>query len=257
MTVTKPLQVICSSAACRRRQTVAADRAWYVDVKSGPGSHREAGWRCRFCGMENTTPPSHLPRDTVPMLSSRQDVLERVAASDRKRTGLDRQRTAPIVESEALIVPEKAEKGPSPNVTLAATPTAVTTPTKQETSVVYPNLPVRAEHRYAEGIVEPDRPLPTWVVGSSAKMVLIDALARISRHGGDAVAIADRRSGFEKVSVDLPHDDMDRRQIARFADEMLKVLDGMRADFVVLGGNVAGRRWQAVLHITAGAASFV
>lgn len=257
MTVTKPLQLICSSAACRRRQTVAADRAWYVDVKSGPGSHREAGWRCRFCGMENTTPSSHLPRNTIPMLSSRQDVLDRDAASDRKRNEPDGERRVLIVESEVLIVPERAEKGSSRNVTIAAKPTAVTTPTAQETSVADPNVRATAEHRDAEGIVELDRQIPTWVVGSSAKTVLIDALVRISRHGGDAVAIADRRSGFEKIAVDLPDDDIDPSQIARFANEMLKVLDDMRADFVVLGGNVGGRRWQAVMHITAGAASFV
>lgn len=207
--------------------------------------------------MENTTPSSHLPRNTIPMLSSRQDVLERVAASDRKRKEPDRERRASTVESEVLIVPEKADKRSSRNVALTAKPTAVTTPTSQETSVADPIVPAKAEQRVAEGTVEPDRPIPTWVVGSSAKTVLIDALARISRHGGDAVAIVDRRSGFEKIAVDLPDDDMDPGQIARFANEMLKVLDDMRADFVVLGGNVGGRRWQAVMHITAGAASFV
>jgi len=99
--------------------------------------------------------------------------------------------------------------------------------------------------------------MPAWIVGSGARKVLIEALARIARHSGAAVAIANRRSGFESVDVDLPDGEIDAAGIESFAVDMLEALDEMRADLVVLGGEVGGRRWQAVLHMTAGAASFV
>jgi len=257
MTVMKPLQVICSSGACRRRQTVAADRVWFVDVKTGPGSHREAGWQCRFCGLENTTPPSHLPRNTISTLASRQQVLERASAADRERTESDRRRQASNVEPEAPTTPERARRSASRSAALATEVAAEAAPMTQQDSAADPHSPGKTDRRGADRIVGTDRPIPTWVVGAGARTVLTAALARISRHGGDVFAIASRRSGFEKIAVDLPDGDMDPHRIAKFADGMLKGLDEKGADLVVLGGNVGDRPWQVVLHMTAGAASFV
>lgn len=77
MTAIKPLQSQCSS--CRRRQTVPADRIWYVTVKQGAGSHRAAGWTCRECGEDNVTPPNFLPKGMLGQLPSKEKVQERLA----------------------------------------------------------------------------------------------------------------------------------------------------------------------------------
>jgi hypothetical protein len=112
--------------------------------------------------------------------------------------------------------------------------------------------------RGIDGIGQTDRPLPAWVVGTPAKIVLIEALARIARHGGDAMAISCGRHAFEALEVRLPgQGDTNDTELAAFADAVLEELGEKRADVLVLGGHVRGRSWQTILHISAGAASFV
>ncbi|WP_307088397.1 hypothetical protein [Sphingomonas faeni] len=64
--------------------------------------------------------------------------------------------------------------------------------------------------------------------------------------------------GFTAADVNLPdHANLNDSDMEVFADVLLGRLDEMRAEVLVLGGNVAGRPWQAILHLRAGAASFV
>lgn len=256
MTITRPLQVICSSVACRRRQTVALDRVWYVDVRKGPGSHREAGWTCRFCGTENTTPPSHLPRDTILTLSSRQQVLDRISASVSRRGSAAPPAQVPIAPSGGVATPLSKQASPSGAERLGDA-IAVSGPVTKPIRASAPSAsPSETEVRARTG--GPRRAVPLWSVGARAKAILIDALVRIVRHGGDAVAITNGRGGFEVVGVDLPDgDDVSHVRMAAFADALLEELDGIHADVVVLGGGSGDGRWQAVLHVEAGAASFV
>ena len=257
MTMIKPLQVVCSSASCRRRQTVKVDRVWFVDVRSGPGSHREAGWTCRFCGTENTTPPSHLPRGTISTLASRQQVQARLSGSGLDRSQTDPRRDGAIVGPDARAADAPPPSGSSRSATRAAKAAVVVIPVLEDALADDRASFDETDHAGAVGFLETGRPMPAWIVGPGARTVLTDALVRIARHGGAAVAIANRRSGFESVDVDLPDEDMDAARIERFAVDMLEALDEIRADLVVLGGDVGERPWQVVLHVTAGAASFV
>lgn len=256
MTAIKPLQMICSSVACRRRQTVALDRVWYVDVRKGPGSHCEAGWTCRFCGTENTTPPSHLPRDTIRMLSSHQEVLDRISSSVSRRSATDSRAAIAVSPSASVGTPARSKKASS-SAGAGRTAEAMPVTGPRTISTAAPSAsPSEAGIGVRSG--ETRRAVPLWTVGARAKAILIDALVRIASHGGDAVAITNGRSGFEVVAVDLPDGkDVSDARMAAFADVLLEELDGMRADVVVLGGGSGDGRWQAVLHVEAGAASFV
>lgn len=240
MSAIKPLQAVCSSQKCRRRQVVPADRIWYVDVRQGPGTHRQAGWRCRVCGQENTTPPSHLPRGMVLALPSKAQVEEAIQAERAARASAEAERTQRM---SAPIAPDARPKAATAVVTPPTrAPDAADAPTDSSPSDRSRNVPE-------------DRS-PVWVTGTPAKAVLIEALRRISHHGGDAMAVANGRRGFEAEDVSLPDDDADDAHIEHIADMVLDELDRMRADVLVLGGDVDGRAWQAVLHYRAGAASF-
>lgn len=253
----KPLQVICSSVACRRRQTVAVDRVWYVDVRRGPGSHREAGWACRFCGMENITPPSHLPRNTIPMLASREQVLDRTPAfAGRRRPegGSD----APIVSARRPGPPLPPSSASSPIAVRDVDATSVSKPPADGTAMACGSASrPDAELGDDDGTVRAGREAPTWTIGAPAKAILVEALFQIMRHGGSAVAIAAGPNGYEAVDVALPGgSDLDDARMARFADSLLDEVDEAHANVVVLGGTVDGRRWEVILHVEAGAASF-
>jgi len=243
MSAIKPLQAVCSAPKCRRRQTVPANRIWYVDVRKGPGSHREAGWACRVCGAENTTPPAHLPKGTIALLPSRATVMENMRAETEARTRGATQRArdavaAPTRSPDRTVAPEAPAATPAPTPSRQPEPTGATGPGHAETH----------EPVHADG--------PVWRTGGPAKEVLVEALRRISHHGGDAMAVANGRRGFEGEDVSLPDDDADEATIVHMADVVLRELDEMRADVLVLGGSVEGRPWQAVLHYSAGAASF-
>lgn len=185
MTAIKPLQTVCSNASCRLRQTVPADRIWFVDVRKGPGSHRAAGWICRKCKHENVTPPAFLPKGMLGQLPSRARVEERHAAP-------------------------------------------------------------------------PPPPLPVWAMGAHGRAELIDALRRLSEHGGDALAMGVVDGRFEPIEVEsLPANMPKGQDLSSMADLLLAELDRLRAEFLVLGGAVGGAEWRMVLNPRAGAASFV
>ncbi len=268
MNVIKPLQAVCSNAPCRRRQVVPGDRVWYVDVRNGPGSHREAGWACRICGTENTTPPSHLPRGTIALLPSRQEVVDRIAAKpvrDRRDAASDRTETISAVERKPMAArtPPRSHAGVLPPSSLEGTSAA------DAVVIAAPAAAKRARGRDAmmgpdterRGVseVDPDdRPAPTWLIGRPAKAALIEAFTRMAGHGGDAVAVSTGRKGFDVVEVRTPSgDDMNESELAAFADAVLVDLEARRADVLILGGSVDGRAWQAIMHVSAGATSFV
>jgi hypothetical protein len=274
MTIIKPLQTVCSDPKCRRRQNVPIDRVWYVDVRKGPGSHREAGWTCRWCGKDNTTPPTHLPKGLIQSLPSRQVVEDRVEAAARERAEASRAtsvpKSAPVVVAEAprtvgplpveIATHEETEEHEAPRATSRAVEIAreieMRSVIRIET-VKDDGVEAASGGRIVEEPAILGRPAPTWVVGPAAKTALIEALTRIARHGGDAVAISNGDDGFEAVDVTMPDDeDMNESELSSLADIVLDELGEMRADVLVLGGNVRGRPWQAILHFTAGAVTF-
>ena len=274
MTTDKPLQTICSNPKCRRRQNVPIDRVWYVDVRKGPGSHREAGWSCRWCGEDNTTPPAHLPKGLIQSLPSRQVVEQRIEAAARVREeasgATSVPKSAPVMAVEAAMT---AKPVPAPIAAREATVEPEAPRTTSRAVEIAREIEMRsvirietvkddaAEAPSGGRIVEEPailgRPAPTWVVGPAAKTALIEALTRIARHGGDAVAISNGEDGFEAVDVTMPDDeDMNESELSSLADIVLDELGEIRADVLILGGNVRGRPWQAILHFTAGAVTF-
>lgn len=246
MSAIKPLQAVCSEPKCRRRQVVPADRIWYVDVRQGPGTHRQAGWSCRACGRENTTPPSHLPKGTVLLLPSKAKVVEAIQAEMTARAVAEAERLRRTAINAGASTRPKAQA-------VATIPT--TAPAPKSITAEAPAV-ANDDPEVDQQPTIPARAAPQWVTGTPAKAVLIEALRRISHHGGDAMAVANGRRGFEADDVSLPDDDADDAHIQRMADIVLEELDRMRADVLVLGGEMDGREWQAVLHYRAGAASF-
>jgi hypothetical protein len=266
MTVIKPLQAICSHGACRRRQIVPADRIWYIDVRKGPGTHREAGWACRFCGTENATLPSHLPRGTIAMLPSRQQVLDlRKPATRPERRKVSPDPSVPVASKpRTLPVPAMERPGEMPVPTCPDTGigTGAITPSARSVGEgAIATGPIDRIDAEGKDKLEFDRvggSDPTWVVGRPAKAALTEALARIACHGGHAVALMTGQNGFEVVDVLLPEQKrMNDAEIAASAHVVLEDLESRRAEVLVLGGSVHGRPWQAIMHVSAGAASFV
>lgn len=118
-------------------------------------------------------------------------------------------------------------------------------------------LPSRAkvEERHA---APPPPPLPVWALGAQARAELIDALRRLAEHGGDALAMGVVDGRFEPLEVQsIPSSIPQGQDVPSMADLLLTELDRLQAEFLVLGGAVAGSEWRMVLNPRAGAASFV
>ncbi|MDB5738016.1 MAG: hypothetical protein JWO65_1684 [Sphingomonas bacterium] len=93
-------------------------------------------------------------------------------------------------------------------------------------------------------------PAPVWIVGVKAQAALLDGFGRASRDPGGTCTAFLRASDGALVPIDA------RNQIDD--GDILRWLDRSGCELLVLGGSEPdGRRWKAVFHPIAGAATLV
>lgn len=256
MSVAIALTTLCSAAQCRRRQGIPANRIWHVDVRQGPGSVRMAGWRCMFCGTDNTTPIKHLPKSVAQVLPSKSQAMARLAET----APVASPRAISAVPPAAVVVQMSDRQRPAdmPATKTAPEPISAAMPIVGRRMATQPiprmeTVPI-SRHRghHVSQIV------PKWMQGDRGREVLAEALGRIATHGGDALGLSSSTGRFEPVDISLPAGPFKSEQDKRaFASQVLKELDELKADMLMLGGSVNGEPWQAILHFSAGAATFV
>lgn len=253
------LTTLCSESQCRRRQNIPGDRIWHVDVRQGPGSIRMAGWRCMFCGADNTTPIKHLHKDIAQILPSKSQAMARLAvkapvASQRAITTAAP--TPVVVRMPTRQTAPVADAAPAPAaVRAAALPTIGRRVAGQPAPAPAAAAQAPAALSATQGQADAS---PQWLKGDRAREVLAEALARIAACGGDALALSSSTGQFEPVEVSLPDRPFTSESAKRaFAGAILDELDDLQADMLMLGGKVKGRPWQAILHFSAGVATFV
>lgn len=241
------LTTLCSETQCRRRQNIPGDRIWHVDVRQGPGTIRMAGWRCMFCGTDNTTPIKHLHKNIAQILPSKSQAMARLAEK------------APVASQRAITTaappPVVVRMPPRQTASAAALPTIgrrmAVQPAPAPVAVSPAPVALSARQDQADA-------LPQWLKGDRAREVLAEALARIAAYGGDALALSSSTGRFEPVEISMPDQPFANEAAKRaFAGEILDELDDLQADMLMLGGKVNGRPWQAILHFSAGVATFV
>lgn len=253
------LTTLCSETKCRRRQNIPGDRIWHVDVRQGPGTIRMAGWRCMFCGTDNTTPIKHLHKNIAQILPSKSQAMARLAekapvASQRAITTAAP--TPVVVRMPPRQTARVADAAPAPTaVRAAALPTIGRRVAGQPAPAPVAAAQAPAALSATQGQADA---LPQWLKGDRAREVLAEALARIAAYGGDALALSSSTGRFEPVEISMPTQPFANEAANRvFAGEILDELDDLQADMLMLGGKVNGRPWQAILHFSAGVATFV